>query len=601
VVLSLICYSQTDGVHVYVCQKTSKVRVLLSFSFDFVCCSFVLFIICLSHHRPTDPLYILVSISPLAQLSTPISSMSRQVLIVRLGSQRKRVCVPSDNAVFSDALCAAFNLPAGVPKCFVVRESVSAPDSGTGDQSNQDELVVPLDTACVIADSKTEHELVISTATSTVIMSPSISGAPLPPSSTSVTVHGNTTAASSTPLAPNTVQALYDHVSSSPNELTFNAGDILSVIGKYNGDWWRGEFNNVEGYFPASYVRGLESISVQDNSDPLQDSEYFEGYSTIFIHHQMLRDVPRTMGYKEAVANLAEKFIKDKLVLDVGCGTSILTSFCSMAGAKHVYGVDASNIIPLVAQNVINENKLQDRVTLIKGKIEEVKLPVEQVNVIISEWMGSFLICESMIDSVLRARQRFLAPGGVMMPSSSTLFVAPVCIDEYYSDKMDLWHDVYDVKMNTAAEVANHHFFDKPVYDMILKSDEIIAPASNIWHIDMGTATPQDLERHSSEFEFEISRDCTMHGFGSWFDSQFAGGDCDTFVLSTSPQAPPTHWKQVVFVFPKPEQVKVGDKVTGTIVVERNQYWRRHFEATISFCINGSDARSQAKKFELWR
>jgi type I protein arginine methyltransferase len=47
-------------------------------------------------------------------------------------------------------------------------------------------------------------------------------------------------------------------------------------------------------------------------------------------------------------------------------------------------------------------------ITLIKGKIEEVDLPVSKVDIIISEWMGYFLLYESMLDTVLFARDKWL-------------------------------------------------------------------------------------------------------------------------------------------------------------------------------------------------
>ena len=48
--------------------------------------------------------------------------------------------------------------------------------------------------------------------------------------------------------------------------------------------------------------------------------------------------------------------------------------------------------------------------------MEEITLPVKQVDIIISEWMGYFLLYESMLDSVLWARDKYLAPGGKMLP-----------------------------------------------------------------------------------------------------------------------------------------------------------------------------------------
>ena len=75
---------------------------------------------------------------------------------------------------------------------------------------------------------------------------------------------------------------------------------------------------------------------------------------------------------------------KDKVVLDVGCGTGILCMFAAKAGAKQVIGVDCSDIIEqsrkIVAQNVA-ETGLPDVITLVKGKMEDIVLPVDQVRV----------------------------------------------------------------------------------------------------------------------------------------------------------------------------------------------------------------------------
>jgi len=54
----------------------------------------------------------------------------------------------------------------------------------------------------------------------------------------------------------------------------------------------------------------------------------------------------------------------------------------------------------------------QDKITLIKGKVEEVELPVDKVDIIISEWMGYFLLYESMLDTVLVARDKWLVRAG---------------------------------------------------------------------------------------------------------------------------------------------------------------------------------------------
>ena len=47
-------------------------------------------------------------------------------------------------------------------------------------------------------------------------------------------------------------------------------------------------------------------------------------------------------------------------------------------------------------------------ITLVRGKVEEITLPVDKVDIIISEWMGYFLLYESMLDTVLYARDKWL-------------------------------------------------------------------------------------------------------------------------------------------------------------------------------------------------
>ena len=129
---------------------------------------------------------------------------------------------------------------------------------------------------------------------------------------------------------------------------------------------------------------------------------YFDSYAHFGIHEEMLKDEVRTLTYRNSMYHNKHLF-KDKIVLDVGCGTGILSMFAAKAGAKQVYGVDMSGIVEQ-ARVIVEKNGFSDKVTIVRGKIEEIKLPVEKVDIIISEWMGYCLFYESMLDSVLFAR-----------------------------------------------------------------------------------------------------------------------------------------------------------------------------------------------------
>ena len=67
---------------------------------------------------------------------------------------------------------------------------------------------------------------------------------------------------------------------------------------------------------------------------------------------------------------------------------------------------------------------MSDVITLVKGRLEEAKLPggpERKFDIIVSEWMGYFLLFEGMLDSVLYARDRLLADGGRLLPNRCTI------------------------------------------------------------------------------------------------------------------------------------------------------------------------------------
>lgn len=140
---------------------------------------------------------------------------------------------------------------------------------------------------------------------------------------------------------------------------------------------------------------------------------YFNSYSSFYIHEEMIKDTVRTESYRKAIEGNPEAF-KDKIVLDIGCGTSILSIFAARAGAKHVYALEFADIADY-AEMIVKKNGLSEKITIIKSKVEEAVLPVEKVDIIISEWMGYFLLYESMLDTVLYARDKWLVKDGLVI------------------------------------------------------------------------------------------------------------------------------------------------------------------------------------------
>lgn len=180
---------------------------------------------------------------------------------------------------------------------------------------------------------------------------------------------------------------------------------------------------------------------------------YFDSYAHFGIHEEMLKDEVRTGKYRASIEQNAHLF-KGKVVLDVGCGTGILSMFAAKAGAEKVYAVECSNIA-IQCKQIIKDNGFSDVIEVLQGKMEEVVLPVQYVDIIISEWMGYFLLYESMLDTVIWARDKYLNPkGGIILPDRAILYITAIEDAEYRKGKIDFWDNVYGFNMKVIKDIA---------------------------------------------------------------------------------------------------------------------------------------------------
>lgn len=92
---------------------------------------------------------------------------------------------------------------------------------------------------------------------------------------------------------------------------------------------------------------------------------YFDSYAHFGIHEEMLKDEVRTLTYRNSMYHNKHLF-NGKVVMDIGCGTGILSMFAAKAGAKKVLAVECSNIVEY-ARKIIETNKLDHIITIVKG------------------------------------------------------------------------------------------------------------------------------------------------------------------------------------------------------------------------------------------
>ncbi|XP_058588334.1 protein arginine N-methyltransferase 2 isoform X5 [Neofelis nebulosa] len=323
------------------------------------------------------------------------------------------------------------------------------------------------------------------------------------------------------------------------------------------------------------------------------------------LHLEMLADQPRTTKYHNVILQNKES-LKDKVILDVGCGTGIISLFCAHhAQPKAVYAVEASEMAQHTGQLVM-QNGFADIITVFQQKVEDVVLP-EKVDVLVSEWMGTCLLFEFMIESILYARDVWLKEDGVIWPTTAALHLVPCSADRDYRSKVLFWDNAYEFNLSALKSLAIKEFFSKPKYNHILKPEDCLSEPCTILQLDMRTVQIADLETMKGELRFEIRKAGTLHGFTAWFSVRFQSLEEDEpqLMLSTGPFHPTTHWKQVLFMMDEPVSVLMGDVVTGSVVLQRNPVWRRHMSVALSWSVTSTqDPTSQKvgeKVFPIWR
>ena len=311
-------------------------------------------------------------------------------------------------------------------------------------------------------------------------------------------------------------------------------------------------------------------------STSARDEDYFSSYAHYGIHHEMLSDTVRTESYRDALLRNPAR-LRDSAVLDIGCGTGILSMFAAQAGAGSVVGVDCSDII-YKAMDIIRENKMEDRVTLVKGKLEELELPREKFDVIVSEWMGYFLLYEGMLDTVIAARDKLLAPGGTMLPNRCTLDICALSDHERYDAYVGkFWSEVYGLKMNCMRAPILEEASVEVIPGRCVASDSV-----SVLDLDINTCSIADTQ-FSAKFELKIKDDCELTGLCGYFDIFFDLVEAP-IMFSTGPHVKATHWKQTVFYLPDKMKVKKDEVLQCSITCKRMRTDVRALK--ISFTIN---------------
>lgn len=286
---------------------------------------------------------------------------------------------------------------------------------------------------------------------------------------------------------------------------------------------------------------------------------------SIHSYGQMLADAPRMEAY---VAALRRAVKPASVVLDLGCGPGVFALLACRFGARRVFAVEPDNVIQLAREAAI-ANGFEHRIEFFQKRSTEITLP-ERADVIISDLRGVLPWYQQHISSIVDARNRLLAPGGILIPRRDNLWAAVVEAPNRYHEIVGPWQS-NSLDLSAATRVVTNTWRKTRI-----RSGELLVEPFNWATLDYYEIQSPDI---GVEIQWTAARPGTAHGVAVWFDSELI----DEIGFSNHPGAGELIYGNGLFPFSRPIQVGEGDRIRVALRADfiRNDYvWR--WDTTVS-------------------
>lgn len=263
----------------------------------------------------------------------------------------------------------------------------------------------------------------------------------------------------------------------------------------------------------------------------------------------MIADTVRMDAYAAAL----ERTVRPgSVVLDIGTGTGLMALLACRLGARRVFAVDPGDSIHL-ARAAARASGFADRIEFIQDVSTRVRLP-ERADVVVSDLRGVLPLFEQHVASIADARERLLAPGGVLVPRRDTLYAAPVEAEEAHRQITSPWDEHargFDLSVPRRAALNT--------WTKVRVPPEQLLAGARAWAVLDYHAVREPEVR--ATVEWTVARGGTMHGIAAWFHAELAEG----VGFSTGPDAPETVYGTAFFPLLEPVPVDAGDAVTAEL------------------------------------
>lgn len=274
---------------------------------------------------------------------------------------------------------------------------------------------------------------------------------------------------------------------------------------------------------------------------------------TLYGHGLMIADRARMDAYQAAL----ERTVRPgSVVVDIGTGTGVMAMMAARLGARRVYAIEPGDSIHL-ARAAARDSGLADRIEFIQDISTRVELP-ERADVIVSDLRGVLPVFQAHIPSLADARDRLLAPGGVLIPRADTLRAAPVAAESEYRLITGPWEEHargFDLSAPRRAMLNN---WSKAT----IGPEQLVADPVTWAVLEYGTRRQADVE---GTLEWTARREATAHGMAVWFHADLVDG----VGFATGPEGPQIIYGAGFFPWLQPVALRPGDRVVVELQARR--------------------------------
>lgn len=278
----------------------------------------------------------------------------------------------------------------------------------------------------------------------------------------------------------------------------------------------------------------------------------------------MLKDRVRVQAYASAMQSA---ITRDSVVLDIGSGPGYFALLAARQGARRVYAIEPSNVIQ-IGRQAARDHGLDDRIEFIQGLSTETDLP-EPADVVVSDLRGIVPLFGDHLPSIIDARERLLAPGGVLLPARDHIYLAPVEAPALYRQGEQPWlTNVHDLSMQEGWRL----WVNSPS-KQYLEETNLLAPPL-LWEtLDYAALT--ETRRFGQPLAFDVGTPGTVHGLLLWFDTELI----QDVGFSNRPGTGDKLYGQLFFPLENPLSLGAGTRLDCRLnarCIDNDLFWTWH-------------------------